>query len=168
MRTSRRTASPSYSITPARQPDASSSLSGVHPRLQAVVQHVAIGLLGYRKDGEIILSNAAAGRLLRIPSLERLGDIRVFSDELVEALENIAPRKRALIKVTKEGQDLFLSLYATDMVMRGQDIRLVSIQNIQRELEEKEMEAWHNLIRVLTHEIMNSDRLARLHGQRQS
>ena len=82
--------------------------------------------------------------------------------------ENIAPRKRALIKVTKEGQDLFLSLYATDMVMRGQDIRLVSIQNIQRELEEKEMEAWHNLIRVLTHEIMNSDRLARLHGQRQS
>ena len=129
---------------------------------------MAIGLLGYRKDGEIILSNAAAGQLLRIPSLERLGDIRVFSDELVEALENIAPRKRALIKVTKEGQDLFLSLYATDMVMRGQDIRLVSIQNIQRELEEKEMEAWHNLIRVLTHEIMNSDRLARLHGQRQS
>ena len=40
--------------------------------------------------------------------------------------------------------------------MRGQALTVVSIQNIQRELEEKEMEAWQNLIRVLTHEIMNS------------
>ena len=37
-----------------------------------------------------------------------------------------------------------------------QEYILVSIQNIQEELEEKEMEAWQNLIRVLTHEIMNS------------
>ena len=124
--------------------------------LQAVIQHVAIGLLGYRKDGEIILSNAAAARLLRTNTLTHIRNLESFSVELAEALASLAPRKRALVKVTKEGQDLFLSLYATDMVMRGQEVRLVSIQNIQRELEEKEMEAWHNLIRVLTHEIMNS------------
>jgi nitrogen fixation/metabolism regulation signal transduction histidine kinase len=124
--------------------------------LQAVIQHVAIGLLGYRKDGNIILSNAAAARLLRTNNLNNISDLESFSSDLANALATLAPRKRALVKVTKEGQDLFLSLYATDMVMRGQEVRLVSIQNIQRELEEKEMEAWHNLIRVLTHEIMNS------------
>ena len=40
--------------------------------------------------------------------------------------------------------------------LRGENVKLISIQNIQSELEEKEMEAWQNLVRVLTHEIMNS------------
>src|SRR5690606_11575781 len=38
----------------------------------------------------------------------------------------------------------------------GENVKLISLQNIQNELEEKEMEAWQNLGRVLTHEIMNS------------
>jgi signal transduction histidine kinase len=40
--------------------------------------------------------------------------------------------------------------------MRGERFKLVSLQNIQSELEEKEMEAWQNLVNILTHEIMNS------------
>jgi len=40
--------------------------------------------------------------------------------------------------------------------MRGEDFTLVSLQNISSELEEKEVESWQRLIRVLTHEIMNS------------
>jgi signal transduction histidine kinase len=47
-------------------------------------------------------------------------------------------------------------VYATEFKIRDQKITLVSIQDIRNELEEKEMEAWQNLIRVLTHEIMNS------------
>ena len=49
-----------------------------------------------------------------------------------------------------------LSLHATVFKLRKEEFKLVSFQNIQSELEEKEMEAWQNLIRVLTHEIMNS------------
>jgi signal transduction histidine kinase len=49
-----------------------------------------------------------------------------------------------------------LSVYVIELMMRGQKIKLVSLQNIQSELEEKEMEAWQNLVKVLTHEIMNS------------
>jgi signal transduction histidine kinase len=49
-----------------------------------------------------------------------------------------------------------LAVYAAEFKLREQKLTLVSIQNIQSELEEKEMEAWQNLIRVLTHEIMNS------------
>jgi len=49
-----------------------------------------------------------------------------------------------------------LALYATEFRLRQQKYTMVSVQNIQSELEEKEMEAWQNLIRVLTHEIMNS------------
>src|SRR4029453_11348921 len=57
----------------------------------------------------------------------------------------------------KIGEELVqLSIYAIELTLRGENVKLISIQNIQSELEEKEMEAWQNLVRVLTHEIMNS------------
>ncbi|MBS1559875.1 MAG: GHKL domain-containing protein, partial [Bacteroidetes bacterium] len=43
-----------------------------------------------------------------------------------------------------------------ELTLRGEPMKLISMSNIQSELEEKEMEAWRNLVRVLTHEIMNS------------
>jgi signal transduction histidine kinase len=49
-----------------------------------------------------------------------------------------------------------LSVYVIELMMRGEKFKLVSLQNIQSELEEKEMEAWQNLVKILTHEIMNS------------
>jgi two-component system, NtrC family, nitrogen regulation sensor histidine kinase NtrY len=49
-----------------------------------------------------------------------------------------------------------LSVQVIELSMLGEKVKLASIQNIQRELEDKEMEAWQNLIKVLTHEIMNS------------
>ncbi|UCH20347.1 MAG: hypothetical protein JSU83_17590 [Deltaproteobacteria bacterium] len=57
----------------------------------------------------------------------------------------------------QQGDDLLqLSIYATGFILRKQQLMLVAMQNIQNELEEKEMKSWQNLIRVLTHEIMNS------------
>ena len=49
-----------------------------------------------------------------------------------------------------------ISIYAIELTLRGEVIKLISMNNIQSELDEKEMEAWQNLVRVLTHEIMNS------------
>jgi len=51
---------------------------------------------------------------------------------------------------------LQLSIYATGFVLHKQQLMLVAMQDIQGALEEKEMKSWQNLIRVLTHEIMNS------------
>jgi len=63
---------------------------------------------------------------------------------------------RELVRL-KIGEELVqLSIYAIELTLRNENVKLISIQNIQSELEEKEMEAWQNLVRVLTHEIMNS------------
>jgi two-component system nitrogen regulation sensor histidine kinase NtrY len=61
-----------------------------------------------------------------------------------------------LVKIEADGELMHLALYATEFKLSGQSFSLVSIQNIHSELEEKEIEAWQKLIRVLTHEIMNS------------
>ena len=124
--------------------------------LQTVVQHIGIGLISYQPDGKVELINNAAKKLLRVPRLKNIHSLESFSKELVDSLLKIRPGQKALVKVEDNDEVLYLALYATEFSMRGQKYTMVSVQNIQSELEEKEMEAWQNLIRVLTHEIMNS------------
>jgi signal transduction histidine kinase len=124
--------------------------------LQTIVQHIGIGLIAYQPNGDVELINTAAKRLLGISALKNIQSLETFSKPLVDALFNIKPKGRALIKVEDQNELLHLALYATEFKLRGQIFSLVSIQNIHSELEEREIEAWQKLIRVITHEIMNS------------
>ena len=124
--------------------------------LQTVVQHVGIGLIAFTQDGEIGLINTAAKRLLRVAHLKNIKTLESLSKKLVATLLEMESGGKALIKIADKTEFLHLAVYATEFKLREQQFTLVSIQNIQSELEEKEMEAWQNLIRVLTHEIMNS------------
>ena len=121
-----------------------------------MVQHVAIGLIAFHPDGEVHLINTAAKRLFRIPHLKNIKTLDTLSNPLVETLFRLKPREKALVKIEADGDLMHLALYATEFKLSGQSFSLVSIQNIHSELEEKEIEAWEKLIRVLTHEIMNS------------
>jgi signal transduction histidine kinase len=56
----------------------------------------------------------------------------------------------------KSGAEFLLTLQATELRIRGNTVKLVTLQNIQNELQKQELEAWQNLTRVLRHEIMNS------------
>ena len=124
--------------------------------LQTVVQHIGIGLVAFRQDGEVELINTAAKRLLKITHLKNVDHLEARFADLVEKLRHLRPGQKALVKIEEEGEILQLSVYATAFRLREQEYTLVSLQNIQGELEEQEMEAWQKLIRVLTHEIMNS------------
>ncbi len=124
--------------------------------LQTVVQHVGIGLISFQPNGEIELINNAARRLLRAPTAKNIHTLEAYSKSLVEKLLQLRSGERALVKVDDRNEVLQLALHATELKMREQRYTLVSLQNIQSELEEKELEAWQKLIRVLTHEIMNS------------
>lgn len=124
--------------------------------LQTVVQHVGIGLIAFRSDGDVELINTAAKRLLRIPYLRSVHALERRSETLAKILVAMKSGEKKLVQLSDEDEILQLAIYATEFRMREQNFTLVSLQNIQSELEEKEMEAWQNLIRVLTHEIMNS------------
>lgn len=124
--------------------------------LQIVVQHVGIGLIAFQPNGEVELINTAAKRLLNVTQLKNIESLESWSKPLVNTLLNLRPKQRALVKIEDENELLHLALYATEFKLGGQKFSLVSIQNIHSELEEREIEAWQKLIRVLTHEIMNS------------
>ncbi|HUU26482.1 MAG TPA: ATP-binding protein [archaeon] len=124
--------------------------------LQTVVQHVGVGLICYQPDGEVELVNNAALRLMKMKELRNISKLEAFSKDLVDSLFRLKAGEKALVRVEDDGERLQLVISATELRMRGKIFILASVQNIQSELEEKEMEAWQNLVRVLTHEIMNS------------
>jgi two-component system, NtrC family, nitrogen regulation sensor histidine kinase NtrY len=124
--------------------------------LQIVVQHIGIGLIAFTQDGNVDLVNTAAKKLLKVNGLKNISDIKNVSPLLVEALDKIKAGDKVLVKIVIENELSQLSIYATEFKLRDNHYTLVSLTNIQSELEEREMEAWQNLIRVLTHEIMNS------------
>ena len=124
--------------------------------LQTVVQHIGIGLLAFKRNGEVGLINTAAKRLLHVNQLHDIHALERLDKGLVQTLLTLKPRQKTLVKVEGENELLQLAIHATVFRLNEDEYTLVSIQNIHLELEEKEMEAWQNLIRVLTHEIMNS------------
>jgi nitrogen fixation/metabolism regulation signal transduction histidine kinase len=124
--------------------------------LQTVVQHIGVGLIAFTPDGAVTLINNASKRILGVNQLIDVRSLKRLSEELVTVLLEVRPGEKSLVKLEVHGEFLQLVMYATEIRLHGQSQKLVSIQNIQSELDEKEMEAWQKLVRVLTHEIMNS------------
>jgi two-component system nitrogen regulation sensor histidine kinase NtrY len=127
-----------------------------HFYLQTVVEHIGIALISYREDGEVELINNSTKKLFRINSLKNLDELNNFSGELVGKLKSISNGESVMIKIRNQDEILHLIIYATEFKVANRYIKLASIKDIQSELEENEMESWQKLIRVLTHEIMNS------------
>ncbi|MFO7999942.1 MAG: ATP-binding protein [Marinilabilia sp.] len=124
--------------------------------LQTVIQHIGIALIAFQKDGTVELINNATKKLFQVRTLHNIQGLRDFSPEIVQKLLTIKHGQNTLIRVREKDDLLQLAIYATEFRIHNRTILLVSIKNIQQELDEKEMESWQKLIRVLTHEIMNS------------
>lgn len=121
--------------------------------LNSVVQQVRTGILSFDSDGNIQLMNTNAKKFLGIGSIHNLRDLIQINPKLYHALNSAGPGKSELYKGSDE---LHLTIQSTELRIRGVDVKLVTLQNIQPELQKQELEAWQNLTRVLRHEIMNS------------
>lgn len=124
--------------------------------LNNLVEHVAVGLITYTKEGDIKIFNNAAKELLQINRLTKISDINTHYPELSKCISELQPYNQKLVKISTIHSVLFLSLKLSIFKSEEETINLLSIQNIRTELEQKELDSWQKLIRVLTHEISNS------------
>ncbi|HEY3430391.1 MAG TPA: histidine kinase, partial [Cyclobacteriaceae bacterium] len=121
--------------------------------LNTVVQQVRTGILSFDADGVIQLINMNARKFLDVQALKNIHELKEINTKLYQILIHVEPGKGALYKGANE---LYLTIQATELRIRGNDVKLLTLQNIQPELQKQELEAWQNLTRVLRHEIMNS------------
>jgi len=124
--------------------------------LKNVIQHIGMGLIAYQPDGKVELLNNSAKKIFKIHHLKNIEQLKDYNENLAKTLFQIKSGENALLKVQDDNELLQLSIYAKEFKISTRSVMLVSIQNIQYELEKQEYDAWQKLIRVLTHEIMNS------------
>ncbi len=127
-----------------------------HQFLHTIVEHLDVGLLGVKENGEINLMNKALKSMLHKSYLIRLEGLKSVDEKLYELVCQLQPGQRELVKVTIDNQLMQLAIRVAELTMNKERFRLIAFANIQSELEAQELVAWQKLIRILTHEIMNS------------
>jgi two-component system, NtrC family, nitrogen regulation sensor histidine kinase NtrY len=124
--------------------------------LETVVEHVSVALCCLDERGYVRMMNRPARRLFGLPFLNSWHTFSRIDPRLPEILQKLRDGERTLLAVTRADDNLQLLLYATTFELLGEQYKLVSFQNIRDELDRQETDSWQKLIRVLTHEIMNS------------
>lgn len=122
----------------------------------ALVDESPVALLTIDEGGRIEPANKAARRLFRRVGGVRREDFAIHGSTFVAALDAVQPGQRRLTTMLIEGAAQRAMLVASGVARGGRGIRLVSVQPIQGELNAAELGAQADLVRVLTHEIMNS------------
>lgn len=121
--------------------------------LESVIHHLSIPTLTVRDDEFIHFSNPAAKRLFDKPRLSRLVDL---GQELPELLRELGHGEKRAFRHHRDSEVIPLLVSVTRFHLRDHHYLLASFQDIRREVEKAETEAWQRLTRVLRHEILNS------------
>lgn len=121
----------------------------------ALVDGAPTPLLTIDAADRIALANKAARRLFAGAAGVRIDDYLPFGAEFVEALR-VTPAGRRSTRLLIDGLPQRATLSVTAVERDGATWRIASVQIIQQELDQAEVAAQADLVRVLTHEIMNS------------
>ncbi len=121
-----------------------------------LVDHSGAGIISFNDSGDIEIINQSAKKILKMKQINNISALSALSPELPSLINTLKPGQQKLFKLIVENEVVGLSVRLAEYMISGRKIRLVSLQNIRNELEEEELDAWQKLIRVLTHEIMNS------------
>jgi nitrogen fixation/metabolism regulation signal transduction histidine kinase len=124
--------------------------------LSLLVEHVRVGILSIDDSNQIHLINQSMRSYLANTTARNLTDLPHPEHEIAKVFQSIKVGENQLVKKTVNGKVVPLTIHASEIWLQGQYFKLISAQDIHNELEANELEAWQKLIRVLTHEIMNS------------
>jgi len=123
---------------------------------QKILEHLATGIITYNHKGFILHANSTAKRLLSMDVLTHLQQIERIDKKLLLIIKNLKPFERHLVAINTKQGEIQLSLKSTSFGYDKNELIILSVQDIKHELDEKEVDSWMRLIRVLMHEIMNS------------
>lgn len=124
--------------------------------LKALVEHVPVPLISLQNDGQVNVWNNSARRLFGITAVTQVEDFDQFGADLGKQLIDLKLSERRLVNFSVDGMTRQLAIQCTQIVLAAKQEKLISLQDIQNELDSAQLQAWQDLVKVLTHEIMNS------------
>lgn len=123
---------------------------------EQILSTVTTGVIVLDDGNRIIQTNAAAVQLLDLPVLGTLQQLKRYGREIEEKFRTIQAGERSQLHFSTSKGEAHLSLRAVRTVLEMQSVRILILNDIRNELDDKELDSWIKLTRVLTHEIMNS------------
>jgi nitrogen fixation/metabolism regulation signal transduction histidine kinase len=124
--------------------------------LETVVKHVPVPFIAAKADGTLSLVNNPARRLTGLPALNHFRQLADLDPQLPDLMQGIEAGSQQLLQTRLRDVPAELRVSVSEIRIAGNIERLYSIENLSGELTARESSAWRNLIRVLTHEIMNT------------
>ena len=121
-----------------------------------MLDHVKTGIAVVEKDGRVAYSNNTALSLLGIATFGHIRQLRAVSDSLYESFQTIADGSEERASYYNESGKMTISLTASEATIGKETVRIIAFNDISNEIAENEQQSWSKLIRVLTHEIMNT------------
>lgn len=123
---------------------------------ELIINSADTGIIVVDEKGFVHQHNDAALRLVGISVLNHLEQLSRVSPDLYKMAYNILPGEKKQVSYNDERGETFLSLRASQTMIKDRKLRIIAVSDINSELEDNEVDSWIKLIRVLTHEIMNT------------
>ncbi len=123
---------------------------------QEIIKQAAIGILTINPKGHILFANETIEKLLNYHPLNHVKQFNQIDVKLYALFEGLKPFESTMFQITNERENKQLLIKATAVTVDENPLLLAVVQDIHKELDEKETDSWVRLIRVLTHEIMNT------------
>ncbi len=120
------------------------------------MRHSTTGLMAVDEKGYVEIVNDAALKLFNTGILVHLKRLKQVNKELYEVIKSLKPNQSKTLKLSVKDELHIVLIKMVKLKFGEMNFNIYSLSDIKTELEEKEMETWQKLIRILTHEIMNS------------
>lgn len=124
--------------------------------LSLILESVSTGIIILDHNNNVHATNHATNQLLGLPVFTHINQLKSIDDSLPQLFKDLDIKDNTQIQITNEREEIQISLHASKITLKKGTMKVITLNNIGNELEAKEMESWIRLIRVMTHEIMNS------------
>ncbi|PZP45306.1 MAG: ATP-binding protein, partial [Pseudopedobacter saltans] len=125
--------------------------------LQKIMDLVDTGILLFDMNtGDVGWMNEALRKILSIPFFKNIEALHWRYSNLLQAIKELSGKKKIVVTLNKEKVHIKLQISCSIFKVEDTHMKLIVIQNINEVVDVTESQAWHKLLRVLTHEIMNS------------
>ena len=123
---------------------------------ELILDFVETGIVVLNSKGAVIQKNRKAMELLRLDVFTHIRQLSTVSEGLEDMMEKACPGDKLQASYSTERGTVSLSLRVSGIHIKDEEWRIIALNDINSELDEREIDSWIRLTRVLTHEIMNS------------
>ena len=123
---------------------------------ELILDCINTGILVLNDNGAVYQKNREALRLLGLSVFTHVNQLNRVDIHLTHILTDCRPGNKLQVPFSNERGTVNLSIRVSDITVRQEHLRILALNDINSELDEKEIDSWIRLTRVLTHEIMNA------------